>query len=230
MNNQSTEIAFILDRSGSMASMHHAAITSFNEFLSGQQSLTDEKGLPIPANFTLVLFDDQYDIIHHRAPIAAILPLNHSTYVPRGSTALYDAIGKTIDSLGKTLAETPADQRPGKVIIAILTDGAENASRSFTLHDINQRIRHQTDTYHWEFLFLGANQDAIASAGAMGIAAANSATYEAHSDDLSAANEAISGKMKSLRKFQADVALDAEEQAILQESMTETFQKQKAKK
>jgi hypothetical protein len=160
----------------------------------------------------------------------AILPLNHSTYVPRGSTALYDAIGKTIDSLGKTLAETPADQRPGKVIIAILTDGAENASRSFTLHDINQRIRHQTDTYHWEFLFLGANQDAIASAGAMGIAAANSATYEAHSDDLSAANEAISGKMKSLRKFQADVALDAEEQAILQESMTETFQKQKAKK
>jgi hypothetical protein len=230
MNNQSTEIAFILDRSGSMASMHHAAITSFNEFLAGQQALTDDQGQPIPATFSLILFDDHYDIIHHRAAIATVPPLSHATYQPRGSTALYDAIARTIDSLGQTFAVLPAEQRPGKVIIAILTDGQENASREFTLRDINQRIRHQTDTYQWEFLFLGANQDAIATAAAMGISAANSATYQADAEDLAAANQAISGKMKSLRKLQADVALDEEEQFILHESMTETFEKQKAKK
>ena len=149
-----TEIAFILDRSGSMESMTHAAISGFNEFLSAQKSTVDDSGQPIPATFTLILFDNEYLPIHCRVPIQNAEPLTAKTYQPRGSTALLDAIGRTIDYIGSELAATPEPERPSKVIIAILTDGEENSSRKFTMADINQRITHQTETYQWEFLFL----------------------------------------------------------------------------
>ena len=158
MNPNHTEIAFILDRSGSMASMVEPAIAGFNSLLSEQQTL------PGSARFSLVLFDDHYEVPVASMPIAEVQPLNTNTYQPRGSTALLDAIGRTIDELGARLANAPEAERPGQVLVAILTDGEENASRQFTWKDISDRIRHQTDVYQWRFLFLGANQDAIATA------------------------------------------------------------------
>ncbi|MEI6604895.1 MAG: hypothetical protein WCP35_06275 [Verrucomicrobiota bacterium] len=124
-----TEIAFILDRSGSRQSMTHAAISGFNEFLKAQQATVDDHGQPIPATFPLILFDHEYLPAHNRVPIHTAVPLTTATYQPRGNTALLDAIGRTIDSLGSALAPTPEAERPAKVILAILTDGEENASR-----------------------------------------------------------------------------------------------------
>jgi hypothetical protein len=99
------------------------------------------------------------------------------TYAPDGGTALLDAIGRTIDETGARLAAMPEAERPGKVIIAILTDGEENSSRTFTWAQISDKIRHQQEVYKWEFLFLGANQDAIATAARIHIGRHNSATF-----------------------------------------------------
>ena len=120
MNKPLTEIVFILDRSGSMQSMVEPAISGFNRLLREQQQV------PGHARFTLVLFDDQYELPFHSVPIEEVVELDTTTFVPRGSTALLDAIGRTIDELGKKLSNTPAADRPDQVIIAILTDGEEN--------------------------------------------------------------------------------------------------------
>jgi hypothetical protein len=222
-----TEIAFILDRSGSMSTMAHAAISGFNEFLLGQQNTLDDQQRSMEANLTLVLFDTEYLMIHDRAPLKNALPLTSETYQPRGSTALLDAIGRTIDELGAKLAATPEADRPVKVIVAILTDGEENASRQFTMNEVNQRITHQTNQYAWEFLFLGANQDAIATAAHLGIAAHQAASFCANVDDLDSANKAFSKKISASRKFAAAMKLNAEEQVCLNESVAETLVKER---
>ena len=225
-----TEIAFIFDRSGSMESMTNAAISGFNEFLKAQQSTFDDHGQPIPATFTLILFDHEYLAVHNRQDIQAALPLNLDTYVPRGNTALLDAIGRTIDEIGNELAATPEANRPAKVIIAILTDGEENASRHFSMADINQRITHQTEKYQWEFMFLGANQDAIATASRMGISAYNAATFAADADDLHAGNNVFSKKLSASRRLSHMCRIQEEEAATLRESMTESLEKSRKEK
>ena len=188
-----TEIAFVLDRSGSMSAVAQSAAAGFNEFLRDQQAA------PGQARFTLVLFDDEYLVPAAAVPIAEMVPLDAGTYVPRGSTALLDAIGRTVDDLGRRLAATPAPERPAKVIVAILTDGYENASHRYSQQDIARRIRHQRDKYGWEFLFLGANQDAIATAAGMNIAAANAATFQADAAGARASFKSSSRKAAAMR-------------------------------
>ena len=224
-----TEIAFILDRSGSMESMTNAAISGFNEFLKAQQATVDDHGQPIPATFTLILFDHEYLPIHNRAPIQTAAPLTLETYQPRGNTALLDAIGRTIDYIGSELAATPEPERPSKVIIAILTDGEENSSRKFSMADINQRITHQTEAYQWEFLFLGANQDAIATAAHMGIQAHNSATFVADDDDIKAGSLAFACKVSAKRREAYHCELAVAESDAAHESMTESLKKSRKK-
>ncbi len=128
------------------------------------------------------------------------MPLDSETYVPRGSTALLDAIGRTIDELGKRLSETPEPMRPAKVLVAIMTDGLENASAHYSWRDISNRIKHQTEAYNWEFLFLGANQDAIATAANLNIDAAKAASYTGTVHGSMAAASAISRKTTSGRR------------------------------
>lgn len=195
MNDHLTEIAFVLDRSGSMESMIEPAISGFNQLLREQQQV------PGSARFTLVLFDDQYEIPVQSLPIAEVVELNTTTFVPRGSTALLDAIGRTIDELGVNLAAIPEADRPGQVIIAILTDGMENASTRFTWQDISARIRHQADAYQWRFLFLGANQDAIATAGRMSIPAADSSNFTMDAHSYLATKGALNRKMGAIRRM-----------------------------
>jgi uncharacterized protein YegL len=225
-----TEIAFILDRSGSMSSMTHAAINGFNAFLEAQQNLRDEHQRVVPATFTLILFDDEYLTVYDRRPIETVVPLTLESYQPRGCTALLDAIGRTIDQLGGRLAATPEAERPAKVIIAILTDGEENASKDYNLNDVNQRITHQTAKYAWEFLFLAANQDAIATASRLGIAAHNSATFAASSDDLESVQEALNLKLRASRKAAHGIPLTAEESSDLSESAAEVLEKVRRRK
>jgi uncharacterized protein YegL len=223
MNTNLTEIAFILDRSGSMEHLVPETIAGFNRFLRDQQAL------PGLARFSLVLFDDRIETPVDALPIAEVIALDTTTYTTRGCTALLDAIGSTIDTLGKRLAATPEADRPGKVIVAILTDGLENASTRFSLADINKRITHQREVYQWEFLFLGANQDAIASAAGMGIQAHNSATFAADADGLAASVASISRKSSAMHRMNMGIATREDTEEI-QKSTTTILREEEAKR
>ena len=130
MNQNVCEIGFVLDRSGSMKDMELEARNGFNAFLESQQKLPGE------ARLTLVLFDHEYIVAHDGVPIKDVPSLDEHTYVPRGTTALLDAIGRTINTIGERLDKTPEPEQPGKVIVAILTDGLENASQEFKRKEI----------------------------------------------------------------------------------------------
>ena len=170
-----TEIICVLDRSGSMSTIIDDAIGGFNTFIESQ------KILPGSAKISIVLFDDQYDLIESGVDINESKKLNESIYVPRGMTALLDAVGKTINDVGARLSKTEEDEKPEKVLFAILTDGAENASKAFTKEKVNEMIEHQKNTYKWDFVFLAANQDAIQSGTALGVNATSCMCFNATS-------------------------------------------------
>jgi len=163
MNNQYTEIAFVLDRSGSMAAMHDIAVEGYNRFLSDQKS--DEQEVRL----SLLLFDHEYTPLYESVPVAELTPLTMDDFQPRGSTALLDALGRTIDDLGKRLAVMPEPDRPDHVIVAIMTDGMENASERYSLSDVHKRISHQQEEYDWEFLFMSSDLSAVDLARRAGI-------------------------------------------------------------
>lgn len=156
MNRSLIEIAFIVDRSGSVSAVQEQAITGFNDFLADQTEVAGD------ARLTSVLFDDEYRAAVSAVPLPHASTLDATPYVPRNTMALLDAIGPTIDELGQRLAATPESDRPDQV--AILTDGLENASARYAWEDDAARIRHQCEKYNWPFLFFAANQDAIATA------------------------------------------------------------------
>lgn len=152
-----TEIVVILDRSGSMQSIADDARGGFNSFLKTQKELPDDG-----STLTLILFDHEYDVIYDRMPISDVPELNKHTFIPRGQTALLDAIGKTIE-----LVEDRNSNKKKKIIFAILTDGEENHSRRFSRDQIFNKISRKKDD-QWEFIFLAANQDAIANGMSLG--------------------------------------------------------------
>jgi uncharacterized protein YegL len=170
---KTTELALILDQSGSMESIKAGTLEGVNAFLD-QQKL---ENAAFPVRFTLTLFSTLAEKRHDSVPVIEIPVLDENSYRPAGGTALLDAIGITIDQLGKRLSETPEEERPGKVIVAIMTDGEENSSHDFSWDQISEKIRHQTEVYNWEFLFLGANQDAIATGVRMNIARSSSVNF-----------------------------------------------------
>ena len=168
MNNNLTDITVVLDRSGSMASCRADAEGGLNTFVETQSQQ------PGDALFTLVEFDDQYNFVHKGVPIKKVPPYN---LVPRGRTALLDAIGRAINETGQRLGKMPESDRPGLVVFAILTDGGENASTEFNGAQVRAMIEDQTKEQNWQFTYLGANQDAFAVAGAMGIKAESTMNY-----------------------------------------------------
>lgn len=173
-----------------MYDVRQDAIGGFNAFVSSQLTV------PGTADLSLILFDHEYSLVLENVDIQKVPALDDVTYQPRGTTALLDAIGRTIDELGHRLSGLPAERRPGKVIVAILTDGLENASHRFTAKRVSDMIAHQREKYAWEFVFLGANQDAILTARHLSIdpsaaydfntdAAGVSGAYAALSDEVS---------------------------------------------
>lgn len=178
MKKDYTHISVVLDRSGSMNSIRNDTIGGFNQFLKDQQAVSGK------ATITLVQFDHAYKSVYDSIPIADAKPLDEQTFVPRGSTALLDAIGRTINDLGARLSEQPEDARPEKVVFVIITDGEENASHEFSLDAINQMIKTQREVYSWEFVFLGANQDAIKAAVNIGISPQAALSYAANQEGV----------------------------------------------
>ncbi len=215
MNRNLAEIAFILDRSGSMSSLQEQAISGFNRFLA------DQVAQPGDARLTLVLFDDEYLVPVEALAIRDVPLLDAATYVPRNTTALLDAIGLTVDRLGQRLAVMPEIERPAQVIVAILTDGLENASTRYTWKDIASRIRHQREKYNWQFLFLGANQDAIATASKMNIGAINAATFVANEAGIGASSRSLSRRTAALRASLKTGKASADQNKSLQQLLAE---------
>ena len=166
-----TEIVCVLDRSGSMATVQQDAIGGFNRFLK------DQKEVPGEARMTVTIFDTVYDIIHDGKPIAEIPDLTEKTFLPRGMTALLDAVGLTIDNVGGRLDKLAEEERPEKVIFVILTDGLENASKEYTRDKLLASIKLQQEKYGWEFLYLAADQDAFQAAAGIGLGAAGTQSY-----------------------------------------------------
>jgi len=164
------ELIVIADESGSMSSQKNDVIGGFNEFLE------THKGMPGEAKLTFVKFNSSYTIVHNGVNVMDVPKLTERTYFPGGSTALLDAVGRTIDEVGKRLTNTPESEKPEKVLVVIMTDGEENASREYTSAQITEKIKEQQDKWKWEFTFIGADQNAWQTAQAMGIQ--NSATYD----------------------------------------------------
>jgi Mg-chelatase subunit ChlD len=167
-----THIAVLLDRSGSMESIKAETISGFNFFLN------EQKKSGANASLTLVQFDTQAtEVVHENRPIQSVPELTAETYQPRGGTPLLDALGETIISTGRTLEVIPEANRPDKVVFVIITDGQENSSHRFKNVQVKEMVEHQTSVYKWQFIYLGANQDAFAEAGNMGIAVAQAANF-----------------------------------------------------
>ena len=191
MNANLTEIVFILDRSGSMSSLTSDTIGGFNSFIEKQ------KNEPGDALLTTILFDDQYEVLHSGINLKEVQPMTRDQYWARGMTAMYDAIGKTINDVGVRLSATPEEERPSKVIFVITTDGMENASREYSQAKIKEMIQHQTDKYSWDFIFLGANIDSVQQAANIGISADFAADYQATADGLFCMYDAVDAAVSS---------------------------------
>lgn len=188
-----TEVVCVLDRSWSMTHIIKEAIGGFNKFLKEQK---EEEG---ECNISIVLFNDGYDLIKDCISIEEADDLNDEDYYPRGSTALYDAIGKTINAVGERLMKTDEKDRPERVLFVILTDGEENNSKEFLKEDISSLIQQQEQKYKWEFIYLGANQDAMATGNGMGIRSQNTMDYVASPQGMSNAYLTISKSVTSFR-------------------------------
>ena len=193
VDNNKSLIVIVLDRSGSMSSIRDDTIGGINTFLADQQKLPGE------CNLTFAQFDDVYEIVHHNVPLNRIKPLDQTTFVPRGSTALLDAIGRTINTVGVELATLPEEQRPGKVFFTIFTDGEENASKEFSREQVFEMIKKQREEFKWEFIFLAANQDAIQTSQTMGMGASSSMTCNSTSAGIKGTYDALSKKLGDVR-------------------------------
>ena len=194
MNNNLTEVVFIIDRSGSMRNLVDDTIGGFNSMIEQQKADTNGE-----VRVTTVLFDNFYEVLHDHVDIKEIQPLTRFNYYARGTTALLDAVGKTIDSVGERLAATPEEERPGKVMFVITTDGKENASCSYTQAQIKEMIEHQKTKYSWVFMFLGANIDAEEVGQSYGIDKSLSKTYTASSRGVDSTYKVACDSMSYMR-------------------------------
>jgi hypothetical protein len=222
MNPHLTEIAYILDRSGSMQPMQEPAVAAFNDFIKSQLDV------PGDARLALIQFDDAYEVHVSAKPIQDVPQLTAATYTPRGSTALLDAIGRTIKETDRRITALPEGDKPGKVILAIFTDGEENASQEYTIKHIGDLIRLYRDQKGWEFLFLAANQDAIASGSAMHMDASLSANVSFSMKGIKSTGGAMARKVRAMR-MKSGGTMDAQAMEDDAKSMNDIVKEEEAK-
>ena len=202
MRENLTEIVFILDRSGSMSGLESDTIGGFNSMIARQQK---EEGEAIVST---VLFDDETDVIHDRVAIGEVKKLTEEDYYVRGCTALLDAVGGAIHHIGNVHKYAREEDRPAKTLFVITTDGLENASRHYSFTDVKKLIKRQQEQYNWEFLFLGANIDAIEVAGNMGISRDRAANYNCDEVGTALNYQVLEAAVTRVRKCKAaDMAM-----------------------
>ena len=183
-----TDITLVVDRSGSMEQIRKDAEGGVNTFIAEQAKEPGE------ALMTLVQFDTEYEFLHRGVPISEVPKYK---LIPRGGTALLDAVGRAINESGERLEKMAEGDRPGLVVFVVMTDGEENSSKEFSKARIKEMIQHQQDNYKWHFTFFGANQDAFAEAGGMGIHAAGVAIFSPHK--LAGTYKALGTKVSRMR-------------------------------
>ena len=197
-----TELVFIIDRSGSMGGLESDTIGGFNAMLKEQKAVEGD------AVVTTVLFDDKFELLHDRIDIRAVAPLTDKDYTVRGTTALLDALGRTIHKIRAVQKHTAENYRAEKVLFVIITDGQENASREYSAERIKIRIELQKQKYGWEFVFFGANMDSVMEAGKLGIAADRAQNYCADAIGTSVAYTAMSAFSTAYRVRKPFTGLD----------------------
>jgi len=233
-----THIAVVLDSSGSMGTIIDDTIGGFNTFLKAQKEAEGEATMTL-VEFAYPSFLKRQEI-HHGwdysgpkeasinvnvkfdfQPIKAVPELSYENYRPNGGTPLLDTIGEVMSQTGKRLAGMPESLRPSKVLFVIITDGEENASHVYNFQKINEMISHQKMIYKWEFVFLGANQDAIREASKMGISMHTSMSYGTSKGEMTATYGVLASKTQAFRAVNATadaLAFTDEERAAAKQS------------
>ena len=193
MKTNITELVFILDKSGSMSGLESDTIGGYNAMLKKQQEETGK------ARITTVLFSDNSEILHDQANIMEMKPMTKRQYQVGGSTALLDAVGMTIHKIGNAQKYAEEEQRADKVMVVITTDGMENSSREYTYEKIRRMIERQKNKYGWEFIFLGADIEAVAAAAKLGIERDRAVNFNSDSQGTQLNYKVISDAVSTIR-------------------------------
>lgn len=193
MKKNLTELVFILDRSGSMQGLEADTIGGFNAMLEKQRKEPGE------AYVSTVLFDDSTEVLHDRVALGRVKPMTDRDYYVRGCTALLDAVGGAIHHIANIHRYARPEDVPEHTLFVITTDGMENASRRYTARRVREMIRHEREKYGWEFLFLGANIDAVETAGELGIAADRAVNYNCDSEGTRLNYEVVARAVSAVR-------------------------------
>ena len=207
-----TEIVFILDRSGSMGGLEADTIGGYNALIEKQKKEEGE------AYISTVLFDDVCEVLHDRADLDKIRPMTDKEYYVRGCTALLDALGGAIYHIGNVHKYAREEDRPEKTLFIITTDGQENSSKLYNYEKVKRMVERQKEKYGWEFLFLGANIDAITEAGRFGIKADRAVQYhcdrEGTAVNYRVLNQAVSTVRRSANAQEMKAALNGWDEEI----------------
>jgi len=205
-----THLAMLLDRSGSMQSIKQATEQGFDLFLAEQREA------PGRCTVTLAQFDDEYEEVYTDLDVREVPPLNLR---PRGRTALLDSIGRLVQTTALRIAQLPEERRPGAVIVGIMTDGLENASKEYTHAAIKALVTEREETFGWTFLYMGANQDAIEVGASLGVRRERSLTYDtANVDQAYAATSRTMASMRSAVAAGAAPAAARDQHAVYTEA------------
>jgi uncharacterized protein YegL len=199
-----TEVVFILDRSGSMSGLETDTIGGFNSMIKKQKKEDGE------AYISTVLFDDKTEVLYDRVPVGKVEPMNEPQYYVRGCTALLDALGGAIHHIANVHKYAREEDKPEKTLFIITTDGMENSSHIYTYDKVKKMVENEKENYGWEFLFLGANIDAIAVAGRFGIGADRAINYECDRQGTQLNYEVLSKTVSAVRRSTDRKKLDME--------------------
>lgn len=204
MKKDKTEIIILLDRSGSMDLIKEDMEGGIKTFIEDQRTISGD------CRVSYYRFDNEWEMVFDNIDINH-KDANEIKLRPRGATALLDAIGKTVNVVGERLEKTPENDRPEKIVFVIITDGLENDSREFSREQVMEKIKHQEEKYNWEFVYLGANQDAIKEGGNLGVFYDKSITYSTTKAGIANTYDMLSSKLRGLRTSNESITFNAQD-------------------